>query len=569
MKEIQPTNEQERKKMIQGWKQEASVLQQMNALEQPHIVQFITAFRRGEPGREDHYLMFEWADGINLRNLWRTYPRPSSTANLVKETVQQILGLATALREAHYPELRSGRCQTSFRHGDLKPENILWFKDQDNKTMGILKIADWGLAKRHDIVTELRSHKTSTDYGTRRYESPEEETGVGVSVEAHRGSQLTPGNAMTPTLGKRRSRLYDIWAMGCITLEFIVWLLYGADGLNDFNRSIGNDDAFYEIQLSDGKKTAVVHHVVREWMDHMATQPACYPGTAVGDLLYLVKTRLLVVELPERLGTSPDLSTVSGAARRDIPFKAPFLDATFSPLTPAAAPQETQLRSSDWIPTIQITSPDEKVSPGPYTSPLINGQATANRTIPRSTIITHENGKPNVTEESEGKARARADEFVMQMEEIMLDQTDSYWLVDQHGLSVPDAFHNHNSHEQHHDDFAISTRHNDHTQHTTVNGLAAPLPSHVDYGSTKLDGDWEYLLDNEFAQSLLSTLRRSKNTLLPHANPPVSLCGACSGFPRGLWNRHKLEFNQTYQIEDLQKAAQAKTYSVMKAPESR
>ena len=38
-----------------------------------------------------------------------------------------------------------------------------------------------------------------------------------------------------------RSRLYDVWSMGCITLEFIIWLLYGNDELNNFYGQLKGD----------------------------------------------------------------------------------------------------------------------------------------------------------------------------------------------------------------------------------------------------------------------------------------------------------------------------------------
>ncbi|KAK4160150.1 Aurora/IPL1-related protein kinase 2 [Cladorrhinum sp. PSN259] len=370
VKEIQPTDGQDRQTMIRGWKQEASILQQMNALDQPHIVQFITAFRRGAPGREDHFLMFEWADGINLCNLWRTYRRPPSQGILVKNIVEQLLGLATALRQAHYPELRRG--QISFRHGDLKPENILWFKDAGGNGIGMLKIADWGLAKRHALVTELRTHKTLTGYGTRRYEPPEVETGISVSVgSTPAGSQLAPGKQ--PQAEKKRSRLYDIWSMGCITLEFIIWLLYDLHGLNEFNLSIGNDNMFYEIQYAGGHKVATVHHVAEAWMDHMASQETCQPGTAVGDLLEVVRTRLLVVELPQTLGRLPGQTTDS----------------------------------------------------------------TVNESFVKNIVPGDQDGKN--LHISAGKDRARSDEFVRLLEDILSDHTDDYYDINGTHLSLPES----------------------------------------------------------------------------------------------------------------------------------
>ncbi|KAJ0116629.1 hypothetical protein J7T55_009779 [Diaporthe amygdali] len=289
VKEIQP-NEEDRKHIVDMWGQEARALQKMNLLHQPHIVKFHTSFRRGDPGRQDHYLMFEWADGGNLRDLWRTFDRPALSRELVKATVRQILGLAKAIDKAHYPETGP-----NFRHGDLKPENILWFT---GKEMGTLKIGDWGTAKQHFHVTEMRNTRTKTAWGTRTYEPPEEVCDQSTNLRI-------PGQ-----YGSKRSRLYDMWAFGCITLEFLIWLMYGREELKRFNQGIIIDDAnntrFYLTKLDDnGNPKARVHDVAAKWMEHMANDPICKSGsTALGSLLEIVQNRLLVVKLPERLGTT-------------------------------------------------------------------------------------------------------------------------------------------------------------------------------------------------------------------------------------------------------------------------
>jgi serine/threonine protein kinase len=91
----------------------------------------------------------------------------------------------------------------SIRHGDLKPENILGFSDE-TMDLGILRLADMSLTKRHVVATQLRTKGTNTRWSIRRYEAPE---------------ALSIDNV--------RSRLYDVWSMGCITLVFIIWILYG------------------------------------------------------------------------------------------------------------------------------------------------------------------------------------------------------------------------------------------------------------------------------------------------------------------------------------------------------
>lgn len=90
--------------------------------------------------------------------------------------------------------------------------------------------------------------------------------------------------------------------MGCIILEFIVWMVYGAKRLDKFNDNIVNDFGkschYFEMEKRNGEVSSRVHEAVREMMDSLAREPECAMGeTALGDLLEVVKTRLLVVRL--------------------------------------------------------------------------------------------------------------------------------------------------------------------------------------------------------------------------------------------------------------------------------
>lgn len=267
------------------WSREVAALGIMNKLKQRHIVRFLTAFERGKQEDPEHYVVFEWADGGNLGNFWDQQPKPDLTAPLVRWVIQQLHGLAEALSAAH--NLTNN---ASYRHGDLKPANILWFRDTEG--YGTLKIGDWGEAKLHNQITALR-HNTTANYGTRRYEPPE----MGLPEGAKQG----------------RSRLYDIWGIGCITLEFVIWLLYGREGLKDFNDSnegdYGRSDMFYELPPATeatAMRTAKIHRAVTQWMQHMSRDVTCRPETtALGDLLQIVRTGLLVVKLPEGGGPDP------------------------------------------------------------------------------------------------------------------------------------------------------------------------------------------------------------------------------------------------------------------------
>ncbi|KAL1798760.1 hypothetical protein ACET3X_002797 [Alternaria dauci] len=257
-------------------RREVDALEMMNSLEKDHIVRFLTSFQRGTPDDLEYFLLFEWAHGGNLDDFWNQQPGLARTAKLMEWLIEQFYGLAKALTAAH---------DAVCRHGDLKPANILWFRDVTG-SYGTLKIGDWGEAKIHKEVTSLRHVYTTAGYGTRRYEPPE--------TELHR-----PGLGKVPA---KRSRLYDLWGFGCIILECIIWYLYDTEGLKKFNNSnlgtYGTGYFFYERNHVTG--IAKVHGVVEHWIEQMSKDALCRSEeTALGDLLQIVRTGLLVVDLPE------------------------------------------------------------------------------------------------------------------------------------------------------------------------------------------------------------------------------------------------------------------------------
>lgn len=230
-----------------------------------------------------NYFVFQWADGGNLWDFYQTDPKPVLNAKFVREIVSQLWGISTALNQLHNFK-KDHRENGSYRHGDLKPENIVRF---DNGTaVGLLKISDLGSAKYHINETELRG-PTETRYGTLSYEPPE--------------AMLEPDLA--------RSRRYDIWSIGCVFLELLVWLLYGYDELRQFNKRLHsrlqNVSRFWVMKETEGpESSASVHPIIVELMEIMGKELARVGPTAIGDLLEMVKTRLLVVPLARSTGQS-------------------------------------------------------------------------------------------------------------------------------------------------------------------------------------------------------------------------------------------------------------------------
>ncbi|KAI0458012.1 hypothetical protein F5B21DRAFT_462574 [Xylaria acuta] len=278
--------------VLEAWLKEATALNKLSEVKHTNLIQCIAAINK----KDKYYFLFPWADGGSLQDFWENIPEPRLSPEFVKGILVQIRGLADALKTLHnyrgrIASFRQGTGADNndsigggIRHGDLKPANILRFAPRDDNDIGTLKIADMGLAKHHEVNTRLRANATRTRFGSARYEPPE----VGAP-------RLT---------SPATSRLYDMWSMGCIILEFLTWLLHGTKKLNEFNDSIREDleikdPSYYVVEEIVGRgKAAKVHHSVIEHIEKLAKDPACAVNTALGDLLGVVEKKLLVVQLP-------------------------------------------------------------------------------------------------------------------------------------------------------------------------------------------------------------------------------------------------------------------------------
>ena len=291
------------------WNSEVNALNQISGLSHPHLIQRIAAIERGK----QRCLMFLWADGVNLRDFWRNSPTPALTAALVRAMIWQLRGMADALQSLH-----GFKEDLHIRHGDIKPENILHFPDQNDSPIGTFKISDLGSSVHHAVVTRLREKTGGKAWSTMRYQPPEAKT-----------------NPLAAS-----SRLYDIWSMGCVTLEFMIWLLYGNEELNNFSANIkGKQDeasSFFELVADQRgahpKLVAQIHPTVQACLDHLSKDPECNGKTALGDLLEIVKKKLLVIELPEHSSSiqSKRISLTSAEAKHEThqPFGNQRINAT-------------------------------------------------------------------------------------------------------------------------------------------------------------------------------------------------------------------------------------------------
>jgi serine/threonine protein kinase len=264
IKELKSTSldEKEFKTVLES---EVNFLEILRGLDHPHLIKAIAYYEK----EDKHFLMFPWARGGNLRDFWKKEP-PTLDQPYMEWVFDQLTGLAGAIMKLH-----NFSKDKHWRHGDLKPENILCFHDGISYT---LVIADVGLSKEHDKVTELRAGPTTTKSGTIMYEPPESEI-----------------LAQAP-----RSRRYDIWSIGCIYLEFVVWLLYGTQGLRQVREELNStardgNVRFYVIDPNESCGFRL-NDVVQKWIEHAQKDHRCTPETALGRFINLIVTQLLVAE---------------------------------------------------------------------------------------------------------------------------------------------------------------------------------------------------------------------------------------------------------------------------------
>jgi serine/threonine protein kinase len=212
------------------FKRESETLSTLSTLPHPHITPHLASWTQDSK----FYMLFPCAE-THLGQFLRTRPNPELDNTFVLWLLQQLKGLADGVRHIHNlgpsglgPEAMARdlrrpakRGRTGFHH-DLKPQNILVFADDNvgdrppSITDLILKISDFGTAKisnmlSHSVLVEKSSYKTrNLSHGDTVYGAPDF------------------------ALMGETSRPYDVWSLGCIFLEILLWTF----GLSDSDLNI-------------------------------------------------------------------------------------------------------------------------------------------------------------------------------------------------------------------------------------------------------------------------------------------------------------------------------------------
>lgn len=186
------------------------------------------------------------------------------------------------------------------RHGDIKPPNILFFRSRDPRpgggwSLGIFKISDFGFTAFH------------------RLES--------IMVPAH-AVGLSPTYKAPECDGISVSPSSDLWSLGAVMLELMVWYVSGLEGYNAFNQRRRDDDMVIMFDQPAQDKyfnitrtgAVEVKTSVRKEIDDIRSHKRC--SAFIHHVVDFIESRLLVVEHEDRADTHELLETLEAINTR-------------------------------------------------------------------------------------------------------------------------------------------------------------------------------------------------------------------------------------------------------------
>jgi serine/threonine protein kinase len=149
-------------------------------------------------------------------------PREGPSVLNVSPPSQQRDGVSRGEEKENKSETQIEKTSASQLHADIKPENILCFStvtapNDSGSREGpyTLRLADLGLAQP---ISEPHGVRSKDIRHTLTYRPPEQD------LDAEFATQQ-----------------WDIWALGCLFLEFVIWFLEGSSSLEDFQKERQDD----------------------------------------------------------------------------------------------------------------------------------------------------------------------------------------------------------------------------------------------------------------------------------------------------------------------------------------
>ncbi|KAH8640825.1 hypothetical protein IG631_03766 [Alternaria alternata] len=298
-----------------AFRQEVTVLRRLSTSKHAHahLITLLATYKQGAA----YHLIFPWADA-DLFDYWkRRQEAPPEHDQTGAWVIEQCRGLADGLNSVHRYATFSGtsildafklpsrnetdRHQATYtgsantdrstrnlfgRHGDLKPQNILWYPDpQTTGGHGVLKITDFGVT-RFNTENMWDTQKTGKLPNSPTYRSPESD------------------------LDGKLTTACDVWALGCVYLEFVAWYFGGYKLVQRFGEQrLAPDprmanmrtDTFFTIVEREGEKTADVKPAVLKVIEELREHHRCTGDYS--NFLDMIKDDMLVTHSPEAPGS--------------------------------------------------------------------------------------------------------------------------------------------------------------------------------------------------------------------------------------------------------------------------
>ncbi|KAF4468947.1 serine threonine kinase [Fusarium albosuccineum] len=195
-----------------SWSREYNAFASIESCE--NVIKYLGSFEQN--GR--CFMMLEYADGGSLLDVFKRNVIPRTRDDLMRFWTA-LMGLFLAINRIYNLGKSSEGERTGFAHRDINPSNVLVFLGNGGPTSPFsegfkLKLADFDTATTWQSIddTELSAHD---NHGTRTYCAP----------QAPRAFPQQERDIMQVLLG------CDVWSLGCILSEALVWLAGGWEAI--------------------------------------------------------------------------------------------------------------------------------------------------------------------------------------------------------------------------------------------------------------------------------------------------------------------------------------------------
>ncbi|KAF4990347.1 hypothetical protein FGRMN_8482 [Fusarium graminum] len=220
-----------------AWRRECNAMNSIGDCKQ--TVRYLGSFEQNDRC----FVMSEYANGGSLLDLFKRDIRPQTTEE-INRFWTALTSLLKAINRFHNLKFRAEEHPAGFAHRDINPENILVFYDEDDPFSDdfTLKLTDFETATAAQVIdkTELSPHDND---GNRTYSAPEASRAYG---EQESDLLQLPFHC-------------DIWSLGCVLAEALVWLGGGREAIQAAEHARRNSITTHHSHLVGGGYSSCFH----------------------------------------------------------------------------------------------------------------------------------------------------------------------------------------------------------------------------------------------------------------------------------------------------------------------